>query len=51
MPSEHIKTLELNQYQKFDKVSFIIYASLECLIEQNDGCKNNPENSFTSKVC
>ena len=29
---------------------FIIYADLECLIEKIDGCKNNPENSSTTKV-
>ena len=23
---------------------------LECLIEKIDGCKNNPQNSFTAKV-
>ena len=47
-----LKTLkfEFNQYQKFDKVPFIIYADLECLIEKFDGCKNNPENSSKTKV-
>ena len=32
------------------KASFVIYADLECLIEKTDGCKNNPENSFTTKI-
>ena len=50
MPSEDTKILELNQYQKSDKGSFIIYANLECIIEKIDGCKNNPENSSTTKV-
>ena len=50
MPSEDTKILEFNQYQKSDKAPFIIYADLECLIEKIDGCKNNPENSFTTKV-
>ena len=50
MPSEHTKILEFNQYQKSDKVPFIIYADLECLIEKIDGYKNNPQNSFTIKV-
>ena len=50
MPSEDTKILEFNQYQKFDKTPFIIYADLEYLIEKIDGCKNNPENSFTTKV-
>ena len=48
--SEDTKTLEFNQYQKSDKVPFAIYVDLECLIEKIDGCKNNSENSFTTKV-
>ena len=50
MPSEDTKILKFNQYQKSDKASFIIYADLECLIEEIDGCNNNPENSSTTKV-
>ena len=50
MPSQYTKILEFNQYQKSEKASFIIYADLECLIEKVDTCKNNPENSFTTKV-
>ena len=37
MPSEDTNILELNQYQKSDKASFIIYADLECVIEKIDG--------------
>ena len=50
MPSEEIKIFGFYQYQKSDKAPFIIYADLECLIEQIDGHKNNPENSFITKV-
>ena len=50
MPSEDTEILEFNQYQKSDKAPFIIYVDLECLIEKIDGCKNNPENSSTTKV-
>ena len=50
IPSEDTKILEFNQYQKSDKAPFIIYADLECIIEKIDGCKNNPENSSTTKV-
>ena len=50
MPSEDTKILEFNQHQKSDKAPFIIYADLECIIEKIDGCKNNPENSSTTKV-
>ena len=50
IPSEYTKILECNQYQKSDKAPFISYADLECIIQKIDGCKNNPENSFTTKV-
>ena len=50
MPSEYTKILEFNQYQKSDKAPFIIFADRECIIEKIDGCKNNPDNSFTTKV-
>ena len=47
---EDTKVFQFNQHQKSDKASFIIYAELECIIEKIDGCKNNPENSSTTKV-
>ena len=50
MPSEDTKILEFNQYQKSDLAAFVIYASLDCLIEKVDQCKSNPENSFTTKA-
>ena len=50
MPSEDTKILEVNRHKKSDQVPFIIYADLECLIEKIDGCKNNSENSSTTKV-
>ena len=42
--------LQLNQYQKSNKAPFVIYADLECIIQNIDGCKSNPEKSSTSKV-
>ena len=50
MPSEDTKVLEFNQYQKSDKAPFIGYSDLECITENIDVCKNNPENSSTTKV-
>ena len=50
MPSEDNKMLEFNQHKKSDKAPVIICAALECIIEKTDGCKNNPENSSTTKV-
>ena len=44
-PSEDTKISEFNQYQKYDKAAFT-YADFKCF----DGCKNNTENSFTTKV-
>ena len=50
MSSEDTKILEFNQCQKSDKTRFISYADLECITEKINGCKNNPENSSTTKV-
>ena len=50
MSSDNTKILEFNQYKKTDKAPFIIYADPECLIEKIDGCKNNPEKSYTTKA-
>ena len=50
MPSEETKIFGFYQYQKSDKSPFIIYGDLESLIDQIDGYKNNPENSFTTNV-
>ena len=50
IPFEETKILEFNRYQKSDKAPFIIYANLDCVKEKTDGCKNNPENSSTTKV-
>ena len=50
MSSKNAKVLEFNQYQQSGKPSFIIYADVECLTKKFDECKNNPKNSFTTKV-
>ena len=50
MSYEDTKISEFNQYQKSDKASFITDAYRECILEKIDGCKNNPENSSTTKV-
>ena len=50
MHSEGTKILEFNQYPKYGKEQFIIYADLECIIEKIDGFKSNPENSSTTKL-
>ena len=50
MPSEKNNILEFNQYRKSDKMSYIIYADNESLIKKIDGCANNPEIFFTTKI-
>ena len=46
------KTVEFNQYKKFNNTLFIfiIYADLKSLIKKIDRCKNNPEKLSTTKV-
>ena len=48
--SEGTKILEFNQYQKSNKVPFIIHAGFEFIIQKINGFKNNPDNSSTAKV-
>ena len=50
MYSEETEILEFNQYQKFDKVPFIIYADFACLIEKIDVCRMYPKKLSTRKV-
>ena len=50
MPSEDTKILEFNQYQKFDKAPFIIYADFECIVVKIDGCKNDCENASATEA-
>ena len=50
MPSEGTKMLVFSQYQQSDIGPFVIYSDLEGLIGKIDGCKNNPENSSTTKL-
>ena len=47
---EDTKILEFNQCKVSNKAAFAIYAELKSLINETDGCKNNPEGSFTTKV-
>ena len=50
MPSEDATILKLNQYYKFNKAPFIIYADLESLTEEMNRCEKKSEKSFTTKV-
>ena len=48
--------LEFNQYDKSDKMPYIIYADIESKIDrrenntETDRCGNNPENSSRTKI-
>ena len=49
MPEEDNKILKYNSGEKSLKVPFVIYADLECMLENIDTCQNNPEESYTEK--
>ena len=50
MPKEDNKILKYNHGEKSMKVSFIIYADLESLLEKISTCHNNPKKSSTTKI-
>ena len=50
MPSEYIKILKSNKYQKSDKTPFIIKADLKCIRQKINECKINIGNSSLTKV-
>ena len=50
MPTEDNNIIKYNQGEKSLKLSFIIYADLECLLEKINTCYNNPEESTTTKI-
>ena len=50
MPEKDNKILKYNHGEKSMKVSFIIYADLESLLEKMNTCHNNPEKSSTTKI-
>ena len=50
MLSDDTKKSAFNQNQKSDKAPFIIYRVLDCILQNIDGFKNNPETSSTTKV-
>ena len=50
MSSKDTMILEFNQYQKSDKIPFIIYVDLKSLIKRIDECKDNFEKPSATKV-
>ena len=49
MPDEDNKILKYILGEKSLKVTFIIYANLECLLGKMNTCSNNAEKSYTEK--
>ena len=50
MPNEDNKIKIYNHGENSMKVTFIIYADLEPLLEKMSTCHNNPEKSSTTKI-
>ena len=49
MPDEDNKILKYVSGEKPLKVSFVIYADLECLLKKTNTCQNNPDKFYTGK--
>ena len=49
MPNEDNKILKHNHGEKSLKVPIMIYADLECLLEEVHSCQNSAEKSYTEK--
>ena len=49
MPNEDNKILKYNYGEKSLKALSIIYADLECLLENVNWCQNNSETSYKKK--
>ena len=50
MPEKEKKILKYNHGEKSIKVTFIICADLESLLEKMNTCRNNPEKSSITKI-
>ena len=50
MPTKDNNIIKYNQGEKSIKMSFTIYADLECLLEKLSTCQNNPSKSPTIKI-
>ena len=50
MPTKDNNVIKYNHGEKSMKVLFIIYADLECLLEEMSTCINNPNELSTTKI-
>ena len=49
MPTKNNQILKNNHGEKSLKAPFIIIADLECILEKEQSCQNNPKNSYTER--
>ena len=50
MPTKGNNIIKYNHGEKSMKVPFVIYADLECLLENMSTCMNNPNESYTTNI-
>ena len=50
MPTKNNNVIKYNHGEKSMKLTFVIYADLECLLEKMSTCINNPNESSTTKI-
>ena len=50
MPTKDNNVIKYNHGEKSIKLPFVVYADLECLLEEMNTCYNNPEEPSTSKI-
>ena len=50
MPTEDNNIIKHNQGEKSIKLPSVVYAELECLLEKNSKCQNNPNKSSTTEI-
>ena len=50
MPTKNNNIIKYNHGEKSMKLPFVIYADLECLLENMSTCINNPNESSTTKI-
>ena len=50
MPTKDNNIIKYNQGEKSIKLSFVVYAALECLLEKMNTCQNNAKESSTTEI-
>ena len=50
MPTKDNNIIKYNHGEKSMKLPFVIYADIECLLDEMSTCQNNPNKSSTTKI-